>query len=151
MGWACRNLIELRFVANYVVKSPENRRRFIDDGVIDSEESTAALAALMDAHEPGSATKDQELSEIGNLDNLLRREASFAGKKYLAPMRLDVDFSSNALLAMHKLCSKLVHPTAQSILISECQHERDGLFLCGASCFIRLVDELVAFVKTLEG
>lgn len=151
VGWACRNLIELRFFANYVVKSPENRRRFIDDLSIDSEQSNDALAGLIKAHQPGSETKDRELGKLRDLDNIVRRGTSFQGKKYLVPTQLEVDFPTNGLLAVHKLCSKLVHPTAQSILISESQHERDGLFLCGASCFITLVDELVAFVKTLEG
>ncbi len=151
VAWACRNILELRIFVRFVIVSPANRKRFIDDGVIDSEESTKAMSRLIQCIDPGST--DEDVASSRRADQLLREASKFEGKKYLNAMSLVGQLElGDDLHAVHKLCSKLVHPTAQSVMLvhHELQCERDTIFLFGSHYLFDLMDDLAPWIETLR-
>jgi hypothetical protein len=151
LAWACRNLLELRIFAAYVVKSPENRVRFTDDMTVDSNQSTREVVKMAERDLPGSTTSDKDIVQLLNISNALTAESGYDGKKFLGPKKLAKELGLEHEWSTHKLCSKLVHPTAQSILLVACegQDERDAFFLSGSRYLVELVNDLGPLVEGL--
>lgn len=153
VAWGCRNLLELSIFAKYVVRSPLNLKRFIDDAVVDSAQSVDALLRLVQRLVPSSTCLDEaEQALVVNIDTL-RLKSGFNGNDYLQATRLAKDMNiDDKIHDIYKICSKLIHPTAQSILLihMEDQHERDSLFLYGANYLIDLMNDMVPFMEVLQ-
>jgi hypothetical protein len=149
-AWACRNLLELRVFARFIVGSAANRARFLNDWFIDMEQTTDAQKKVTTQQIASSDTSDHDLQLIKLRS--MKASLGLAETQYLkvgdlaAQLGLDAEFRG-----MNKLCSKLVHPTAQSILSIEFddQSERDTLLLIGCSALSELLSDVAAFVQTL--
>jgi hypothetical protein len=137
LAWACRNLPELTIFTKYVLISEANARRFAEDRLIDGCDIITSLRALERHIDSQSDTKLLD-------DALARMQAQMTteritAKKYLATSALaDTVGMKENYACMNRVCSKLVHQTAWSVLavnkgensFSQC---REILFQCGAS------------------
>ena len=115
LAWACRNLLELAIFTKYVLISEVNARRFADDRLIDGCDIITSLRTLELHIDPQS---DMTLLD----DALARMQAQRAAegvtaKRFLATGDLaDTVGMKEDFTCMNRVCSKLVHPTAWSIL-----------------------------------
>lgn len=136
LAWACRNLLELAIFTKYVLISEANARRFADDRLIDGCDIITALRALELHLEPQSDTKLLD-------DALAKMQAQMAAegvtaKKYLATSALaDIVGMKEDYASMNRVCSKLVHPTAWSVLAmnkgdNSFSQSREIFLQCGA-------------------
>jgi hypothetical protein len=153
VAWGCRNLLELSIFAKYVVRSPSDLKRFIGDVVIDTDQSAKALIQLVDKTVPASTSVEAEKQALQTSIDTLRSKSRFDGNDYLSAKKLAKEMNiDDKVHDIYKLCSKLIHPTAQSILLidKEDQHERDALFVCGANYLIDLMNDMVPFMELLH-
>jgi hypothetical protein len=136
LAWACRNLLELAIFTKYVLISESNARRFADDRFIDGCDIITSLRAL-ELHL--NAQSDTTLLD----DALAKMQAQMAAegvtaKKYLATGNLAESAGMKEdYVCMNRVCSKLVHPTAWSVLAMNKEHNsfsqsRQIFFQCGA-------------------
>ena len=156
-AWACRNLLELHIFTRYLIRSVVERKRFIDHFYIDYEQQAKAqekYIVQLDRAIGLDANTDTEMQVFQSFLNTIqvhktRREIK--ENKYLATIeiakevRLEEEFAS-----MNKVCSKLVHPTALSILaiaFPEHQIPRDALLLSGAGYLKKLLDDILPFTR----
>jgi hypothetical protein len=115
LAWACRNLLELAIFTKYVLISEANARRFADDRLIDGCDIITSLKTLELHIDPQSNTKLLD-------DALARMQAQKAAegvtaKRFLATGDLvDAVGMKEDFACMNRVCSKLVHPTAWSVL-----------------------------------
>ena len=152
-AWACRNLLELRIFTKYVTRSLTDRKRFMADLTVDSSDSAAALIKLTYSVVPKSNLEDEDISSLSKAVKALNDKLKFEGKSYLSATDLAKKMGfGEEFSALHKICSKLVHPTAQSILSIdlEDQHQRDALFILGGGYLIDLMNDLVPFIQLLN-
>jgi hypothetical protein len=115
IAWASRNLLELTVFTRYVLKSGPNARRFGDDRLVDGCELIIALRELEQFHDPSAPTpglddalkrmEDQKVAE--NVTATRHLEASVLARE----VGMEQEFRS-----MNRVSSKLVHPTAWSML-----------------------------------
>lgn len=115
LAWSCRNLLELAILTKYVLVSEANARRFADDRLIDGCDIIASLRTLELYLNPRSDTTLLD-------DALVRMRTQMVAEgvtatKFLATSALaDVVGMKEDYACMNRVCSKLVHPTAWSIL-----------------------------------
>lgn len=115
LAWACRNLLELTVFAKYVLVSEDNARRFAQDRLIDGCDIIRSLKALELYLKQGSDSAPLD-------DALTRMQAQMdsegvTAKRYLSSSVLAGDVGMKEEYdCMNRVCSKLVHPTAWSIL-----------------------------------
>jgi hypothetical protein len=115
LAWACRNLLELAIFTKFVLMSEANARRFADDRFIDGCDIITSLRSL-ERHL--NAQSDTALLD----DALTRMQAQMnaegvTAKKYLTTGALaDSVGMKEDYVCMNRVCSKLVHPTAWSVL-----------------------------------
>jgi hypothetical protein len=121
--------------AKYILISEANARRFAQDRLIDGCDIITSLRTL-------ELYIDQK-SDVGPLDDALARmQAQMAAervtaKKYLSSANLaEVVGMKEDYACMNRVCSKLVHPTAWSILAvnkgeNAFSQSRQILFTCG--------------------
>ncbi len=115
LAWACRNLLELAIFTKYVLMSEANARRFAEDRLIDGCDIITSLRVLELHIDPQSDTKLLD-------DALARMQAQMVAegvtaKKFLATGALaDIVGMKEDYICMNRVCSKLVHPTAWSVL-----------------------------------
>jgi len=115
LAWACRNLLELAIFTKFVLICEANARRFAEDRLVDGCDIITALKALELHIDPKSDTTLLD-------DALARMQAQMAiegvtAKRYLNTGTLaDTVGMKEEYLCMNRVCSKLVHPTAWSIL-----------------------------------
>ena len=152
VAWGCRNLLELRVFARYVARSPADRKRFTDDMTVDTSQSAKAIIAMAEREVPGASSSDEEIVLLLQTTQRLKSASGFDGNKYLSIAELAKEMKLDEELSIHKVCSKLVHPSAQSILLidHELQAERDALFLYGGRYLIDLMYDLIPFIETLQ-
>jgi hypothetical protein len=114
-AWACRNLLELDVYVKYVLASEANAKRFIGHIAIDGIEIFESMKEWMQQVDP--TVDNSGLNE--NLRLLRERKDSegtkdtrFLDVRQLAEeVGMDIDYKHT-----FKLCSKLIHPTAWSVL-----------------------------------
>ncbi len=134
-AWACRNLLELVIFAKYVLISEANARRFAQDRLIDGCDIITSLRTLELHIAPNSDVKLLD-------DALVRMQAQMiaegvTAKKYLSTGQLAETVGMKEDYAcMNRVCSKLVHPTAWSVLAvnkgeNAFSQSRSILFTCG--------------------
>ncbi|MGD0733127.1 MAG: hypothetical protein ABR956_17825 [Terracidiphilus sp.] len=151
-AWACRNLLELRVFAKYIAASPENRKRFVCDLIVDSEEKSEALKNLAFRVTPELSLNYDDPHP--GIHRAMRDDLSFQGGKYLSATQLAPQLGLEADFRFtHKMCSKLVHPTAQSILSIdlEDQNERDVHLLYGCNYLTEVVNDIIPVAQALVG
>jgi hypothetical protein len=115
LAWGCRNLLELAIFTRFVLVSEANARRFAGDRLVDGCDIITSLRAL-ELHIDSQ-------SDTTLLDEALcRMQAQMTAegvttKRYLATADLaEMVGMKEEFVCMNKVCSKLVHPTAWSIL-----------------------------------
>ncbi|MGA2235632.1 MAG: DUF5677 domain-containing protein [Terriglobales bacterium] len=114
-AWACRNLLELDVCVRYVLKSESNARRFVGDVTIDGIDIFESLKKWMEYVSP--ASKNLELNETLRLAYERRDAEGLTGEKHLNVRALAKEVGmEDDYEHTFKLCSKLVHPTAFSVL-----------------------------------
>ncbi len=114
-AWACRNLLELNIFTQYILLSEANARRFIGDRLIDGTDIFQSSKDWLLSLSPEAQTpeldetmrKTRELMEVEGIEAVghLRTRALAAEMGMIDDYRY-----------MNRLCSKLVHPTAWSVL-----------------------------------
>jgi hypothetical protein len=115
LAWACRNLLELVVFTKYVLISEADARRFASDRLIDGCDIIRCLKTLELHINPQSDTTLLD-------DALTRMQAQMAAEavtasRYLATSALaDKVGMKTEFDCMNRVCSKLVHPTAWSII-----------------------------------
>jgi hypothetical protein len=115
LAWACRNLLELNIFTQYALISEANARRFIGDRLIDGIGIFTSLKEWYLTFNPGAVTP--ELDEtIRIAREQLLAEGIEAGR-YLSTRDLAAAVGlENDYAHINRVCSKLVHPTAWSVL-----------------------------------
>jgi hypothetical protein len=114
-AWACRNLLELAIFTKWVLQSPANAKRFSADVAIDGTELFEAMKAWLLHYDPGVGTN--ELDETIRLGHKRRKSEGTTGEKHIEvrdladAVGMTVDYKRTM-----KLCSKLLHPTAWSLI-----------------------------------
>lgn len=128
ISWAARNLVELAVWAKYVTASEENWKTMWLDQLIDADEFARSVADFIRLH-----TGDGEI--LRQLDPFLaaakkaRADNGLADTqryKSVASAAADVGHTSE-YKALNKLLSKLVHPTALSIMLVMDNEGQQGL------------------------
>jgi hypothetical protein len=115
LAWACRNLLELAIFTKFVLISESSARRFAEDRLIDGCDIITSLRTLELHIDPQSDTKLLD-------DALSRMQAQMTAEGVTAKRHLATADLANTVgmkedyLCMNRVCSKLVHPTAWSIL-----------------------------------
>jgi hypothetical protein len=114
-AWACRNLLELDIFTKWVLQSPVNAKRFVADVAIDGTELFESMKTWLLHYDPSAGTN--ELDETIRLGHERRKFEGTTGEKHLEVRNLAdaVGMTVDYKLTM-KLCSKLVHPTAWSVI-----------------------------------
>jgi hypothetical protein len=114
-AWACRNLLELDILVKWVLCSDANAKRFTADVVIDGIELFESMKEWMVYQEPGVLTS--EMDETLQLAYERKAKEGSSAKKHLETRELAdaVGMTADYKYTM-RLCSKLVHPTAWSII-----------------------------------
>jgi len=152
-AWACRNLLELRIFAKYIVQSEANRKRFIQDFFIDMEQMAEVQKKITIQVAPDISIDENDAFISGM--RKMQKELGAEGHEYLRAreeartLGLEEEFN-----VMNKVCSKYVHPTALSIWSIE--RERGGTLngvLVGMGCkyLAELLIDLIPFIQTLPG
>jgi hypothetical protein len=115
LAWACRNLLELTVFAKYVLISEDNARRFAQDRLIDGCDIANSLKALELHLNPqfDSAPLDDTLTRM----QALMASEGMTAQRYLSTSVLAGQVGMREEYSyMNRVCSKLVHPTAWSII-----------------------------------
>jgi hypothetical protein len=151
VAWACRNLLEIRIFSKYVSLSPENRKRFINDMTVDAVQTNDAMIRMMELVRPGCPESQGEIAKLVLTSEALQQESGYNGTSFLSPTKLAKEMGLDLELSVHKFCSKLIHPTAQSILLVDAQNEleRRAMFIFGGKYLFDLMDDLVPLSERL--
>jgi hypothetical protein len=114
-AWACRNLLELDIYIKYVLKSAANANRFMGHITIDGIELFESMKEWMNHVDP--TIKLPELNETLRLAYARRASDGVTDKKFLDVRQLAEEVGMIAdYKHTFKLCSKLVHQTAWSVI-----------------------------------
>jgi len=126
-AWAARNLLELRIIARFVVKSKENAYRFINDMYPDGIELFEAVVRIQErvktqeGIEVDSTPARQTLSNL-QAEKLKRGLTHTDGHLEMLELAKHVGLRGE-YVDVNKICSKLVHRTAFSVLVFESKDE----------------------------
>jgi hypothetical protein len=125
LAWACRNLLELNVLIKYVLKSEADARRFIAHRLVDGIEIFKYAKTYQEFREPGSATP--AIDETIRLAEEQKRSEGINETRFLSMAETaDKVGMAKEYTYMSKVTSKLVHPTAWSILAMNDQGEFAG-------------------------
>jgi hypothetical protein len=152
IAWGCRNLLELSVFAKYVAQSHTNLVRFVEDAGVDELHAATALLKLVEDAPTSEADEKAKQALLANVA-AMRSASSFQGKQYLQVMNIAHELGfEDKLFAVHKLCSKQIHPTAQSILQvdREQQDERDAYLIFGINYLIGIMSDLIPMMIQLR-
>jgi Family of unknown function (DUF5677) len=146
LAWSCRNLLELTVFTKYVLVSEANARRFADDRLIDGCEIIKSLRTLELFLEPTNETKPLD-DALARMEAQMVKEGVTANKHLnSADVAKDVGMK-DGYACMNRVCSKLVHPSAWSILAvnkgeNAFSQARPILFQCGVGYGCDLFDAI---------
>lgn len=114
-AWACRNLLELDIFTKWILQSPANAKRFVADVAIDGTELFESMKKWMEHKTPG--VNLPEMDETLRLAHDRRRSEGTVGEHHLEVSVLaDAVGMTEDYKHSMKLCSKLLHQTAWSII-----------------------------------
>lgn len=115
LAWACRNILELNIFIQYVLLSKSNLQRFLSDRLIDGIDIFESFKAWQQSYEPGAQT-----SGIDETLRWARAQQNTEGLVETKPLRMSPLSEEVGLQLeyrhLNKVCSKLIHPTAWSLL-----------------------------------
>jgi hypothetical protein len=114
-AWACRNLLELCVFVKWMLQSDANAKRLAADVAIDGTELFESMKKWMEHQTPG--IKLPEMDETIRFANERRKSEGTLGERHLEVSVLadTVGMTEDYRHSM-KLCSKLLHQTAWSII-----------------------------------
>ena len=149
LAWACRNLLELDIITQYCLVSPQNGKDFVDDMWIDGIEIFEAFKKRFQAIEP-----DEQTLELDETIANYRAEKAKRGltrNKFLDVKELAKQVGmQNEYRHMNKVTSKLVHPTAFSVLAfaedGELKYLRPIIFEAGNRYALEVYEKIKAHV-----
>jgi hypothetical protein len=115
LAWACRDLLELNIFIQYVLHSKSNLQRFLSDRLIDGIQIFEYFKAWQQSFEPNTPTP--EIDETLRLARIKKDEEGLTDNMPLRTGTLaeEIGVMSEYRL-LNKVCSKLIHPTAWSVL-----------------------------------
>jgi hypothetical protein len=143
LAWACRNLLELTVFMKYVLISEANARRFGDDRLIDGVELFTALKELEMHYDPATPTIPLDNAIAQMRAQMAAENVTESG--HLAVSRLaDQVGMAQEFKTMNRVSSKLVHPTAWSVLAVNAETNsfpgaKDILFLWGVGFMAQML------------
>ena len=115
LAWACRNLLELDVITQYCLMSPQNGLDFADDMWLDAIHIFESSRKWIQHTDPAKQTP--ELDQTIAKYHAEKTKRGLTRNKYLAVKELAVAVGMQAeYRAMYRVTSKLVHPTAFSLL-----------------------------------
>jgi hypothetical protein len=115
LAWACRSLLELDVLTKYVLKSEANARRFIGHRLVDGIEIFRYAKDYQLFREPGSITPaiDETIRMAEEQEKMegISETRFFDVVKIASQLQIAEEYKY-----VNKVASKLVHPTAWSVL-----------------------------------
>jgi hypothetical protein len=136
VAWGCRNSLELNVLTKYVLQSGANAKNFADDVWIDAIDVFSSFREWLRFHSPTSQAPglDQTIADLQSQ----KTSIGIVRNTYLhvSDIAKAVGFEEE-YKRMHKATSKLVHPTAFSVLGNPDEREnfgselRQNFFLAG--------------------
>jgi hypothetical protein len=115
LAWACRNMLELNIYTKYALIKGSSARDLVDDRWIDAIEIFKSFRNWVRFHHPGMLTPGID-ETIRNFETEKAKQGiTRTGYLRMKKMASDVNFREE-YEHMNKVASKLVHPTAFSVL-----------------------------------
>ena len=115
LAWVCRNMLELNIYTKYALIKGSNARDFVDDRWIDAIEIFEPFRNWVRFHDPGTLTPGID-ETIRNFETEKAKQGiTRTGYLRMKKMASDVN-SREDYEHMNKVASKLIHPTAFSVL-----------------------------------
>lgn len=126
LAWACRNMLELNIHSGYVLLNGSNAKDFADDMWIDAIEIFDSFRRWISFHDPSALTPELDQT----IENFKSEKAkhSVVRTTYLRAQNMAAAVNrSEEYRHMNKVTSKLVHPTAFSVLTAFDEGEQVNL------------------------
>jgi len=123
MAWSCRNLLELQLFTVFALSSKENAKTFADDRLVDGKQIIEKLIKLERYLDPTITS-----SPLDNLQNTMTQKAISEGitrtrfidtRELAGQQGMAEEFDT-----VNRIASKLVHPTAWSLLTDDIKDQR---------------------------
>jgi hypothetical protein len=115
LAWACRNLLELNIYVQYVLKSEANAKRLAGERLADGIEIFDSFKTWAARNDPSLVTPAVD-AELNSLIELKAQEDS-APVRALSTRYVSAEVGlADEYANMNKVCLKLIHPTAYSVL-----------------------------------
>jgi hypothetical protein len=115
MAWACRNLMEISIYTEYALRSEENAHELIDDMLMDVLDIFTSFKKWFTALDPTLPTPElnAELKTFQEtkIDVGINRKRYRTTRELARILNREPDYDHAS-----KVCSKLIHPTAWSLL-----------------------------------
>lgn len=115
LAWACRNMLELNIYTKYALLKGSNAKDFVDDRWIDAIEMFSSFRIWINFYNPGGATPGLDQTITNFSEEKAKRGITRAKYMRMETMAAAVNFSEE-YKHINKVASKLVHPTAFSVL-----------------------------------
>jgi len=149
LAWACRNLLELDVITQYCLASPQNGKDFADDMWIDGIEIFESFKTWIQTIDPGTQTPELDHT-IANF-RAEKAKHGLTRNKFLELKELaNKAGMQDEYRHMNKVTSKLVHPTAFSVLAfadeGELKYLRPILFNAGNRYALEVYEKIKAHV-----
>jgi hypothetical protein len=150
LAWACRNMLELNIYTKYVLLNGSNAKDFADDMWLDAIEIFSSFRAWFKFHDPAGVMPELDQT-IANLQ-LEKARQGITRTSYLRTQNMAALVNSTEeYLYMNKVASKLVHPTAFSVLTASDQGELGNLrpifFSAGVRYGVEAFNEIREYVS----
>ena len=115
LAWACRNLLELNIYVQYILKSEGNAKRFAQERLADGIDIFDSFKTWAARNDPSLVTPAVEAA-LNSLIELKAQEES-APQRALSTRYVSAEVGlADEYANMNKVCLKLIHPTAFSVL-----------------------------------
>jgi len=152
VAWACRNMLELAVFAEYVVASGKNFNDFADDRLLDGIQ-IARMLFTMEEWAGGKAHAESVVGPIIKEHEVMISASGMTRTRYLNVADIATGELKKEFGTVNKLCSKLVHPTAWSLLTAYHGNDRfpqasEILFIFGLKYFMMIGDVFMTHVRT---
>jgi hypothetical protein len=151
LAWACRNMLELNIYTKYTLLKGSNAKDFADDRWIDAIEMFSSFRTWINFYDPGGATPGLDQAITNFSEEKAKRGITRAKYMRMETMAAAVNFSED-YKHINKVASKLVHPTAFSVLGSFDEGElgqlKPILLNNGVRFMVEAVADIRRYVKT---
>jgi hypothetical protein len=151
VAWGCRNMLELAVFAEFVLASEKNCREFAEDRLFDGHQ-IARMLFTMEEWVGGASHAQNVVGPLIKEHEDMMKAAQITRTSYhrvadIATGELKKEFGT-----VHKLSSKLVHPTAWSLLTAYQGNTRfpeasEILFTFGLKYFMMIGDAFMSHIR----